>query len=70
MPRYTVQLNNYLQKQGQLAALHWGEEFVNKEWKLTAYLNQETAGVGVSAQKGAAKELASKEALQALGQPV
>ncbi|EJF67109.1 hypothetical protein BD309DRAFT_641104 [Dichomitus squalens] len=71
MTRYAVELNNYLQRQGQLHALHWGEEHIGpagkKEWKVTCNINGEVKGVGISAQKGAAKDLAAKEAMANLG---
>ncbi|KAM5535994.1 hypothetical protein V8D89_010337, partial [Ganoderma adspersum] len=65
MTRYIVELNNYLQKQNQTHALHWGEEHIGpagkKEWKMICNINGEAKGVGISAQKNAAKELAAKE---------
>ncbi|KAI0715084.1 hypothetical protein C8Q76DRAFT_729540 [Earliella scabrosa] len=69
--RYNNDLNNYLQRQGQLAALHWGEEQVGppgqRAWQMTCFINGEQKGVGIAAQKGAAKDLAAREALVNLG---
>ncbi|KAI0778650.1 hypothetical protein BD413DRAFT_510755, partial [Trametes elegans] len=71
MPRYIVDLNNYLQKQGQLAALNWVETHVGAgnsiQWTVKCKLQGEVVGTGVSHQKGNAKEEAARQALVALG---
>ncbi|KAI0673598.1 hypothetical protein C8Q78DRAFT_637679 [Trametes maxima] len=71
MPRYVVDLNNYLQKQGQLAALRWKESSTGAgnsiQWTTTCILQDEVMGTGVSSQKGHAKEEAAKQVLIKLG---
>ncbi|KAI0375470.1 hypothetical protein BV20DRAFT_273138 [Pilatotrama ljubarskyi] len=71
MPRYVVDLNNYLQKQGQLAALRWTEVPAgagnNMQWTASCILNDEVMGTATSKQKSAAKEEAARQTLVRLG---
>ncbi|KAI0361115.1 hypothetical protein OH77DRAFT_397721 [Trametes cingulata] len=71
MPRYVVDLNNYLQKQGQLAALRWNEVpdgvGQNMQWVATCYINEEALGTATAKQKSAAKEEAARQTLVKLG---
>ncbi|KAI0652337.1 hypothetical protein C8Q79DRAFT_1005545 [Trametes meyenii] len=71
MPRYVVDLNNYLQKQGQLAALRWSEAVTgagnNIQWTMACIIQDEVMGTGISNQKGHAKEEAARQVLVKLG---
>ncbi|CDO73155.1 hypothetical protein BN946_scf185007.g210 [Trametes cinnabarina] len=71
MPRYLVELNNYLQKQGQSSALGWTESQTgagnNILWTMTCKLNGEVMGSATAHQKGAAKEEAARQTLVTLG---
>ncbi|KDQ63038.1 hypothetical protein JAAARDRAFT_188661 [Jaapia argillacea MUCL 33604] len=69
--RYTVELNNYLQGQGNVQSLSWVEASSGpshaKVWTMTCKISGETKGTASATQKAVAKEEAAKQALKALG---
>ncbi|KAL6307647.1 hypothetical protein BKA93DRAFT_767110 [Sparassis latifolia] len=67
---YSIELNNYLQKNNLSHAISWLNEQCgggNAEWTVTCKINGEVKGVGKSSKKNAAKDYAAKQTLRSLG---
>lgn len=71
MSSYVIKLNNYLQKNGKHALLSWADSSSGPanalEWSVSCKYDGRIYGTGVARSKGEAKEIAARQALQALG---